>query len=140
MVMNILLPVDGSPESAAAVQAVATRPWPRGSNLRILSVIQNVGPPPVGEFMVPAAADFDALNRQQTAQAESVTSETEASLKSTGLPVETKVRNGEAGDTIIDEATEWPADLIVMGTHGYTGLKKLMLGSVAQSVVSHAPC
>ena len=53
--MNILLPVDGSPESAAAVQAVATRPWPRGSNLRILSVIQNVGPPPVGEFMVPAA-------------------------------------------------------------------------------------
>jgi nucleotide-binding universal stress UspA family protein len=50
------------------------------------------------------------------------------------------VREGKASDSIIDEAREWPADLIVMGTHGYTGFQKLVLGSVAQSVVSHAPC
>jgi nucleotide-binding universal stress UspA family protein len=138
--MNILVPVDGSPESEAAVNAVANRPWPKGSHLRIVSVIENIGPPPVGEFMVPPATDFDELRKQQTAQAENIVSQSEASLKGTGLLVEKKLREGRASDTIIDEATEWPADLIVMGTHGYTGFKKLVLGSVAQSVVSHAPC
>jgi len=41
---------------------------------------------------------------------------------------------------IVDEAENWKADLIVVGSHGYTGIKKWLLGSVAQSVVSHAPC
>ena len=41
---------------------------------------------------------------------------------------------------IVDEAKDWPADLIVVGSHGYSGVKRWLLGSVAQSVVSHAPC
>jgi nucleotide-binding universal stress UspA family protein len=41
---------------------------------------------------------------------------------------------------IIGEARKWSADLIVLGSHGYTGLKRLLLGSVALFVVSHAPC
>ena len=44
--MNILLPVDGSAQSATAVQAVLNRPWPSGSNVRILAVVENAGPPP----------------------------------------------------------------------------------------------
>jgi nucleotide-binding universal stress UspA family protein len=41
---------------------------------------------------------------------------------------------------IVDEARKWSADLIVLGSHGHTGMKRLLLGSVASSVVSHAPC
>lgn len=40
----------------------------------------------------------------------------------------------------MDEAERWPADLIVIGTHGYTGIKRWLLGSVAQAVVNRAPC
>jgi nucleotide-binding universal stress UspA family protein len=50
------------------------------------------------------------------------------------------VRQGDPRTVIIDEAKAWSADLIVVGSHGYTGIKRLLLGSVAQSVVSHAPC
>jgi nucleotide-binding universal stress UspA family protein len=50
------------------------------------------------------------------------------------------VRHGDPRSVTIDEATEWRADLIVVGSHGYTGIKRLLLGSVAHSVVSHAPC
>ena len=50
------------------------------------------------------------------------------------------MRDGDPRTVIVDEAKEWSADLIVMGSHGYTGLKRLLLGSVAHSVVSHAPC
>jgi nucleotide-binding universal stress UspA family protein len=63
-----------------------------------------------------------------------------ASLKEKGLPVEMVVRNGDPRSVIVDEAKDWPADLIVVGSHGYSGVKRWLLGSVAQSVVSHAPC
>jgi nucleotide-binding universal stress UspA family protein len=56
------------------------------------------------------------------------------------LKVETVLREGKADLEIVDEARDWGADLIVIGSHGYTGLKRLVLGSVAQSVVGRAPC
>jgi nucleotide-binding universal stress UspA family protein len=57
-----------------------------------------------------------------------------------GLSVDTAVRQGDPRTLIVDEAKEWDADLIVMGSHGRTGLTRLLLGSVAQAVVAHAPC
>ena len=53
--------------------------------------------------------------------------------------VETEVQRRPSFNNL-DRAEEWSADLVVVGSHGYTGLKRLLLGSVAQSVVSHAPC
>ncbi|HXI92958.1 MAG TPA: universal stress protein [Blastocatellia bacterium] len=56
------------------------------------------------------------------------------------ITAETVVRPGDARSVIVDEAIEWSADLIVVGSHGYSGIKRWLLGSVAHSVVSHAPC
>lgn len=53
---------------------------------------------------------------------------------------EAAVREGGPREVIADDAKAWSADLIVVGSHGYTGLKRFLLGSVAQSVVGHAPC
>jgi nucleotide-binding universal stress UspA family protein len=50
------------------------------------------------------------------------------------------VREGDARSAILDEADSWGADLIVVGSHGRTGLKRLVLGSVAAAVVAHAHC
>jgi nucleotide-binding universal stress UspA family protein len=61
-------------------------------------------------------------------------------LGTKGLPIETVVRQGDPRSAIVDEAEEWAADLIVVGSHGRTGIKRWLLGSVAQSLVSHAPC
>ena len=134
--MRILLAVDGSPQSASAIQAVAARPWPAGSTVRVLAVVEYPPAPPVGELIVD-----DAYGpREQIAEMKKLTSDVAASLHAAGLGVEMAVREGNPRDGIIAEAKEWPADLIVLGSHGYTGLKRLVLGSVAQSVVSHAPC
>lgn len=138
--MNILLAVDGSSHSASAVQAVSTRPWPQGSHVRVLSIVENAGPPPMGDLMVGAGGDLDKLRRQQTEEAKKLTTRVAGSLQVKGLSVETAIREGNPRDNIIEEARHWPADLIVLGSHGYTGIKRLVLGSVAQSVVSHAPC
>jgi universal stress protein A len=51
-----------------------------------------------------------------------------------------EVRLGDAGEEIVAAAADLQADILVLGTHGRTGLKHLLLGSVAESVMRHAPC
>jgi nucleotide-binding universal stress UspA family protein len=69
-----------------------------------------------------------------------LTKKTGKTLKSKRLKIETATFEGDARAVIVDEARKWSADLIVLGSHGYSGIKRLLLGSVASSVVSHAPC
>lgn len=57
-----------------------------------------------------------------------------------GLPVKTAINEHEPVDAIVGTATSWPADLIVMGTHGRSGFERLMLGSVTEKVLRKAPC
>ena len=64
----------------------------------------------------------------------------EAELRESGHTVESVVREGYAATAIVDEAIELGADLIVIGTHGLSGLKHMLLGSVAERVVQKAPC
>ncbi len=60
--------------------------------------------------------------------------------KSFDLEIETIFIEGSAGEEIVRFAEELNADLLVLGTHGYTGWKRFALGSVAEFVVRHAPC
>lgn len=61
-------------------------------------------------------------------------------LRAKGLEVETAVCEGYAATVIVEEATQREADLIVIGTHGLSGLKHMLLGSIAERVVQKAPC
>jgi nucleotide-binding universal stress UspA family protein len=57
-----------------------------------------------------------------------------------GVPMEHRLVEGDAGEAIVQLAEETKSDLIVMGTHGRTGLSRLLMGSVAEKVVRRAPC
>jgi nucleotide-binding universal stress UspA family protein len=57
-----------------------------------------------------------------------------------GLEVTPRLRTGNPSEEILAEAEEWPADLIVLGTHGSTGLSRFLLGSVAEAVLRDTPC
>jgi nucleotide-binding universal stress UspA family protein len=61
-------------------------------------------------------------------------------LSAAGIAVETAVCEGYAATVIVEEAARRDADLIVIGTHGLSGLKHLLLGSIAERVVQKAPC
>ena len=138
-IMKIVLAVDGSPYSADAAEAIAARPWPSGTLIRVLSAVEDVTPP-AAELWYDAGRSLERARQQMMTQAEQVTAGIAEALRASGLIVETAVRSGDARSVIVDEAKEWDADLIFVGSHGYTGLKRLLLGSVSQSVVSHAPC
>ena len=80
------------------------------------------------------------MQKEVTTNAEKLVTTAAHDLKSAGLVIETAVRFGGAAKTIVKEATSWNADLIMIGPHCYTGLKRLLSGGVAGSVLDHAPC
>ena len=137
--MKILLAVDESEYSAAAAEAVATRPWPSGTIVRVLTAIEPVVPP-AAELWYDAGGSIERAQQELAARAAQLTVGVAETLRASGLTVETAARDGEPRSVIVDEARDWSADLIVIGSHGYTGLKRWLLGSVAQAVVTHAPC
>jgi nucleotide-binding universal stress UspA family protein len=137
--VKILLAIDGSEHSARTVDALGCHPWPTGSTVRVLSVVDQVvtATPEVAIF---SAETIQAERQQLVEVADELTTRFANWLCSSGLTAEKQVRAGDPKTVIIDEAQEWGADLIVVGSHGHTGIKRWLLGSVAQSVVSHAPC
>jgi nucleotide-binding universal stress UspA family protein len=60
--------------------------------------------------------------------------------KTSRLEITTKIISGSAREMILDEAERWDADLIVLGSHGYRGWRRFLLGSVSHAVATHAHC
>jgi nucleotide-binding universal stress UspA family protein len=144
--MRVLIAVDGSEASEAAVRSVQSRTWPSATVLRVLSVAQHVYPPPpqpaTMAFGMSPYQDASMLSVQQQLRdhASEIAQRAARMLEESGLQVEAVSDFGDPRDVILDQATTWRADLIVVGSHGRTGLRRWMLGSVAESVVRHAPC
>jgi nucleotide-binding universal stress UspA family protein len=141
--MKILLAVDGSAPSQEAIDEVAGRPWPQPTTVRVISAVQPYAPP-AGEIVPGAvtahAVATQAVGQQYENQAKAVVSDAVDRIGRSGLSAEAVVRDGDPRTVIVDEANDWGANLIVVGSHGHTGLKRLLLGSVAQAVVGRAPC
>ncbi|HKQ77070.1 MAG TPA: universal stress protein [Blastocatellia bacterium] len=140
--MKILLATDGSDCSKAAVDAVAGRPWPEGSEVKVLSATELPYMPTTETWVFPDSyfKDLEAAGKEQ---AETAVSQAVERLKSVGngnLKVSAEITTGSAKDVILDVAEHWGADLIVLGSHGYSGWRRFLLGSVSQAVATHAHC
>ena len=140
--MKILLAIDGSSFSDAAVEEIATRPWPADSEVRIVSVVE---PPllPTVETWVPPDNYIEALEQAGEDQARSIVGKAADRITNDQrdkVRVATEIVKGYPKHAIVDAAEACEADLIVVGSHGYRGLTRLWLGSVSQAVASHAKC
>ena len=138
--MKILLAIDGSPCSDAAVEEVARRPWPEGSLVKVLTVLETPMPPTPEAWAIPLTY-FEEMNAALSKQGENIVNRAIQKLKTNkALSADAALAPGSPRPVILDEAESWGADLIVVGSHGYSAWKRLLLGSVSQAVVSHAKC
>jgi len=117
---RVLLATDGSETASTAARALAGRPWLEGSEFRIVTVEE--------PWAIRPTSMTPTLN-----SAEQV-------LASAGLNATTTVLSGNPKEVILEEAQDWNADLIVVGSHGRRGLKRFLLGSVAEAVAMNAHC
>ena len=129
--LKILLGIDGSIFSIAAAQSVAARPWPIGTIVKLLSVIEPVVR--LTEHLLP-------LSRSDAQLMQEVLKQVEAILSEAGLSTTRNIVRGKPKEKIINEAETWSADLVVVGSHGRRGVKRWLLGSVSEAVATHAPC
>ena len=139
--MNILLAIDSSPCSHSAVDSVLDRPWPAGTRFHLLSVIEPFHPEFAGWQPAYGPLAYEAQQEQLSATQDLVKHEAERLSEAFGAEnVSFAVVEGFIKDRIIQAAQAWPAELIIMGTHGRHGFEKLLLGSISQAVMSSAPC
>lgn len=87
-----------------------------------------------------AGRDIVECRTQSFDRARAMVERVAARLESRGFHPTVATPDADPPRAIIDAAREWPADLIVLGSHGRRGFERLLLGSVAESVVRHAPC
>jgi nucleotide-binding universal stress UspA family protein len=127
--MKLLLATDLSPTSHWVIETVQARPWPPGTEVCILHVV-DLTPFPLGAELMDSA--------QQAAESSVKTLGDE--LAKSGLKTRTEVFAGAPRSAVTEYAKNWGADFVIVGSHGGSGLARFLLGSVARSVVRHAPC
>jgi nucleotide-binding universal stress UspA family protein len=138
--MKIILAIDESKFSQAAIQSVLHTARPQETEVRVLHVLEPIFVPPEAQTWtsLPVYAEMTEQRRQHATE---LVKRAADSLKAAGFKVcSYAVEDGVPKLTIVDEAKEWGADLIVLGSHGRTGLGRLLLGSVSESVARHAAC
>ena len=120
---KILVAVDGSVFSDAAVDQAISLGGICNSHIFVISVVDLY---PVDKMSAEVRQHLDKAKQK---------------IDEANIPCETIVRmGGKPHEFIVQEAKERAVDLIIMGTHGRTGVKRILMGSVAQNVIGHAPC
>jgi len=137
--MKILLAIDDSKFSEAAIQTVIAQARPQNTEVRILHVLL---PPSLllGREMGGYDPEVEAVWNAEREQAKALVTKTVGTLRTSGFNVTSTLEEGDPKSRIIDVASEWNADLIVLGSHGRKGLDRFLMGSVAEGVARHAKC
>ena len=140
---RVILAEDGSPAGMAARDVVAT--WPAFAAIPVLVVgVVDVAAPwrsGIAPTMFGAAMDVytDMITSARTTHREIVAA-TEAHLRAAGRSVSGELREGHPADQLRQAATDPAGDLIVVGSRGHVGISRLVMGSVAHAVLTHAHC
>ena len=139
--MKILLAIDGSAHSAVALEEVASREWPPGTEVEVLTIVHSTMPLLLDPAFVMAAA-YVETTQQLRRLAPELLDAAAARLRRDHphLAITTKALEGTPRELIVQEAADWGADLIVLGSHGHGPLRQALLGSVATGVAADAAC
>ena len=140
MYKRILIAVDGSPTSAHALRHAIGLAKGLSAALRVVHVV-DMGVLPLGPEL---AIDISAVTQARRAAGERVIKQAQETCQADGIEAETRLlETGTPAEriasAIADEASAWPADLVVVGTHGRTGVQRLLLGSVAEGIARVSP-
>jgi len=137
--IRLLIGVDNSADSNAAIAAVCDRRWPKGTEVGLVVVVDTVMAIP--HETDPAAIKWIEVAKEENwVQVREVFEPAAQRLRSNGLHTEVLVRRGNPSDQLLQEAHTWGADCVFVGARGTRGIDRLLLGSVSSAVAARAHC
>jgi nucleotide-binding universal stress UspA family protein len=137
--MKILLPIDDSPFSTLAIQTVLKQAQPKETDVLVLHVLDVLATLSMYDSYGPAI-NIEKIEQERESRAQELVKEAAEPIRNAGFSVTTRVERGEPKRSIVEIATEWGAELIVLGSHGRKGVDRFLLGGVSEAVVRHAHC
>jgi nucleotide-binding universal stress UspA family protein len=138
--MRVVLAIDGSVSSAKARDLVAGLPWPDGSTIRVVGAVEH-GPELFGLPWIPVVPEnAGAIEEEVVNRLTDALLTAERSIARPAIAVDHVLLRGHAARAIVDEASTFGAELLVLGSRGHGGLETMLLGSTSAEVVDHAPC
>jgi nucleotide-binding universal stress UspA family protein len=138
--MKALLAIDGSQESAMAIETAASLTWPPDSRLEIISVAPTEVEVYGGAFAVGASVPTPEVREQLVDDCRRRVDAAAERLRRPGLAVAERVIEGRAASVILEEAERTSAELIIVGARQHGTIERVLLGSVSAEVVDHAHC
>jgi nucleotide-binding universal stress UspA family protein len=138
--MKILLAIDESQSSLEATRMLQRQFRTEDAEIRVLSVVEPISVYISADAFPHFTPHVESIEEDRRKQAADLVSQVARELRSAGFQAAEHVDLGDAKTKIIENATDWQADLIVMGSHGWKGLNRFLLGSVSDAVARHAPC
>ena len=139
--VRMVIGVDGSPESGAAVSAVASRSWPPLSEVRLIAVNDPLTPTFVGRFIPPVGKVIEETNQAEHEWLKQALESSCDQLRRSGLRVSSEIREGDPKLSLVETAESWGADCIFVGSLGFSNrFERFLLGSVSAAVAARAHC
>jgi nucleotide-binding universal stress UspA family protein len=140
--VRLLIGLDGSPHAELAMTTVAQRHWPKGGEVRLISVLD-------GRLAVAVPSLIPGLARWHRGKESAADNQAwlhwmmegaAETLKGTGLEVSRVIVQGDPRDTLVETAASWQADTIFVGARGLSGIERFLIGSVSSAVAARAGC
>ena len=138
--MNILVAIDDSKFSEAAANAVIAQAKTNGTEVRLLHVLEPFPTALAEKIGSREAPDFPSARLKLRDQATDLLTKTTEKFRSARFKTSYFVEEGDAREVILEYAQRWPADLIVVGSHGRKGMNRFLMGSVSEAVARYARC
>lgn len=141
--MKILLATDGTEHSQEALEAATRFIFSDDDEILIVSVVDMAVPMAIDLYggYLPASTEIEKAARENAEKVlESAKNQLMAALSNQNVKISTDILFGSPESRIVETAEEMKTDIIIVGSHGYNRWERLLLGSVSDSVVHHAPC
>jgi nucleotide-binding universal stress UspA family protein len=138
--VRLLIAVDNSSDSQAAIDAVRSRAWPQGSEVGLIAVVDTVWAVNANPAEPSMMKWIEVADEENWDQVRHVLEPYAEKLRAAGLHAEVLITRGDPTDQILKEAHTWGADCIFLGAKGTRGIDRLLLGSVSSAVSARANC
>ena len=138
--LHLLIGMDGSPDAAAVVQAVAARAWPTDSAVRLVTALDARMCTALAFTRVPGETGNAVQDADESVWMARTVDPMAELLRTRGLNVSSVITEGDPKRVLLDEAEQWEADCLFVGARGLSRVERFLLGSVSAAVAARAHC